>query len=89
MHKRFLVVLILFAAALIPASASAQAPAYIPKWGTQGSGNGQFDYPMDVAVDASGNVYVADYDNHRIQVFGSLPVPTKSTTWGRIKALYR
>jgi DNA-binding beta-propeller fold protein YncE len=62
---------------------------YITQWGTLGSGNGQFRYPHSVAVDASGNVYVADQYNHRIQVFGSLPVPAQSTTWGRIKALYR
>jgi len=39
---------------------------------TQGyaDGNGataQFNYPNDVAVDASGTVYVADADNHRIR----------------------
>ena len=26
-------------------------------------------YPRDVAFDSAGNVYVADFDNHRIQVF--------------------
>jgi len=37
-------------------------PAYvfIQAWGTHGSGNGQFDYPEGVALDDSGNVYVAD-----------------------------
>jgi DNA-binding beta-propeller fold protein YncE len=91
MHKRFLVVLlaIALAAALIPSAASAQAPAYITQWGTFGTGNGQFYFPTGVALDASANVYVTDGNNHRIQVFGSLPVPTTSTTWGRIKALYR
>jgi DNA-binding beta-propeller fold protein YncE len=42
-----------------------------------------------MAVDVSGNVYVADYGNNRIQVFGSALVPAQSTSWGRIKSLYR
>jgi DNA-binding beta-propeller fold protein YncE len=41
------------------------------KWGSRGSGDGQFSYPLGVAVDASGNVFVADSDNDRIQVFNS------------------
>ncbi|MCP1310834.1 fibronectin type III domain-containing protein [Paenibacillus tyrfis] len=35
--------------------------------GGAGNGLGEFDYPTDVAVDRSGNVYVADMNNHRIQ----------------------
>jgi DNA-binding beta-propeller fold protein YncE len=75
--------------ALIPALASAQAPPYLTQWGTFGTGNGQFNQPTGVAVDGSGNVYVADPGNHRIQKFGYLPVPAQSTSWGRIKSLYR
>ena len=50
------------------------------KWGTQGSGDGQFSYPSGVAVDGSGNVYVADLGNHRIQKFSSTGVFL--TKWG-------
>jgi tripartite motif-containing protein 71 len=39
------------------------------KWGTEGSGNGQFSHPRGIDVDSSGNVYVADVSNHRIQEF--------------------
>jgi DNA-binding beta-propeller fold protein YncE len=40
-------------------------------WGHQGQGPGEFDLPHSVAVDAQGNVYVADRSNSRIQVFDS------------------
>ena len=83
------VVAIALAAALLPASASTQAPAYITQWGTYGTGDGQLNLPFGIAVVASGNVYVTEYGNNRIQVFGSPPEPTKSTTCGRVKALYR
>ena len=43
----------------------------LTSWGTQGSGNSQFFGAGGVAVDASGNVYVADPGNHRIQKFSS------------------
>ena len=43
----------------------------IKKWGSSGKGNGQFSTPYGVAVDSSGNVYVADYDNDRVQKFSS------------------
>jgi DNA-binding beta-propeller fold protein YncE len=39
--------------------------------GSEGSGNGQFDRPFGVAVDSSGNVYVVDLGNNRIQKFDS------------------
>jgi DNA-binding beta-propeller fold protein YncE len=39
-------------------------------WGTQGTGDGQFDEPTSVTVDARRNrVYVADPHNSRIEVF--------------------
>lgn len=39
--------------------------------GVSGNGNGQFNSPRDVAVDTSGNVYVVDFNNHRVQKFDS------------------
>lgn len=38
-------------------------------WGAQGSAPGLFNAPKGLAVDVAGNVYVADSQNHRIQVF--------------------
>jgi hypothetical protein len=42
---------------------------FIRKWGTEGSGNGQFQDPNGVAVDSAGNAFVSDGDNNRIQKF--------------------
>src|SRR5258706_753670 len=38
-------------------------------WGEPGSAPGQFNLPHNIACDADGWVYVADRENHRIQVF--------------------
>ena len=42
---------------------------FLTQWGSGGSGPGQFDWPRGIAVDGSGNVYVADTCNHRVQKF--------------------
>jgi DNA-binding beta-propeller fold protein YncE len=41
----------------------------VAKFGSKGSGNGQFDCPYFVATDNQGNIYVSDCINHRIQIF--------------------
>ena len=43
---------------------------FLTKWGSSGDGDGQFEAPAGIAVDASGNIYVADTENHRVQKFG-------------------
>ena len=63
--------------------------AYLTQWGSFGSDDGQFIEPFFVATDAAGNVYVVDRGNYRVQKFGLGPVPAASTSWGRLKALYR
>ena len=41
---------------------------YYTKWGSLGEADGQFDGQNDVDF-YNGKVYVADYANHRIQIF--------------------
>lgn len=43
---------------------------FLLKFGSNGEGNGQFNAPTGVAVDANGNIIVADWGNSRIQVTG-------------------
>ena len=42
---------------------------WVKGWGTRGRDNGQFLLPHNLQVDRQGNVYVADRNNRRIQVF--------------------
>ena len=42
---------------------------WVTSWGSFGTGPGEFDNPHNIAVDARGQVYVADRGNARIQVF--------------------
>ena len=42
---------------------------YLSQFGSLGSGDGEFDAPVGIRLDASGNVWVADTGNHRVQVF--------------------
>ena len=58
--------------ALYGANTAQAAPlgySYTIGTGTQGSANGQFAYPIGVAVDANGWIYITDYNNHRVQIF--------------------
>jgi tripartite motif-containing protein 71 len=56
--------------------------AFLTKWGSGGSGDGQFSHPMKVTVDDAGNVFVTDKDNNRVQKF--ISNGSFLTKWGSL-----
>ncbi|MBF0457692.1 MAG: hypothetical protein HQK99_07335 [Nitrospirae bacterium] len=54
--------IVLYALMFIPfnlftsSTAVAESYSFVSSWGSTGTGNSQFEYPMGVAVDSSGNV---------------------------------
>ena len=42
---------------------------FVAKFGTKGSGIGEFDRPVSVAVLSDGKIVVSDLGNGRIQIF--------------------
>jgi tripartite motif-containing protein 71 len=73
-------VLLVLALAL-PASAAAD-PVPLDEFGSSGTDAGQFNIPSGVAVDGAGNVYVADFNLNRINVFGADGSFTHAFGWG-------
>jgi tripartite motif-containing protein 71 len=71
MFARYLLLVSMGLGCLSQLPSTAAAQALITVWGSFGSGPGQFLTPVGVAVGGSGNVYVSDGDNNRIQVFAS------------------
>ena len=41
----------------------------VRRTGTEGGGEGQLNYPSGLCIDYNGDVYVAEYYNHRVSVF--------------------
>ncbi|MGA7436312.1 MAG: hypothetical protein WBW44_11960, partial [Solirubrobacterales bacterium] len=75
-----LVAVACFFALSVPAASAAPGYHFDYEWGSWGNGNGQFKDPVANAIDPAGNVYVADFDNDRIQKFTS--EGTFITKWG-------
>jgi uncharacterized protein (TIGR03663 family) len=63
-----------------PATASPLNPRNLLEFGRFGSGPGQFNEPKDLTVDKSGNIFVADNKNDRIEKFG--PDGKFISSWG-------
>ena len=60
-------------------------PTFLTKFGSSGSGNGEFSSPRSVTTNDAGNIIVLDSDNSRVQIFsafdGTNP-PTFLTKFG-------
>ena len=54
-----------------PMVAAQDSYVFVAKWGTNGTGDGEFDYPFKIALNAVGEVYVSDAGNRRIEKFDS------------------
>ncbi len=66
---------------LLPSLGFCQADyVFVLKWGSYGTGDGQFFNPVGIEIDLLGNVYVTDNRNHRIQKFDS--EGNFLTSWG-------
>jgi sugar lactone lactonase YvrE len=44
-------------------------PEFLFEFGDYGAGDGEFNYPNDIAVDTTGRLYIADRASNRIQVW--------------------
>ena len=67
----------LYGTGLVPGGAASGGDL----WGGPGSGSGAFNYPVGMALDSSGNVWVADYNNNRIDEFDLTLQSNSDSTW--------
>ena len=54
---------------------------FIQTWGGHGTEPGKFDVAHGIAVDSKGQLWVADRENERIQIFAPLRSATAISTW--------
>lgn len=72
-RKRAHLILIAFTAAVLVAGVVAPSAGAVTSYAfsSELTGNGSFNDPQAVVVDASGNIWVADTKNHRLEKFNS------------------
>jgi DNA-binding beta-propeller fold protein YncE len=64
--------------------------SFLGRWGSEGSGPGQFDRPADVAFSPSGDrLYVVELLNNRVQYFREGEPAVEPTSMGKVKAVFK
>jgi DNA-binding beta-propeller fold protein YncE len=46
-------------------------PRFLLEWGQQGSADGEFDFPIGIAINRADEVFVTDFKNSRVQKFSA------------------
>src|SRR3954469_2794910 len=53
-----------------PMTANAgERPRFLLEWGRKGTNNGEFDFPIGIAINRADEVFVTDFYNSRVQKF--------------------
>ncbi|MEK6279147.1 MAG: immunoglobulin-like domain-containing protein [Acidobacteriota bacterium] len=68
-QHRLIIALAIATVLMVSAVGVLASISFITKWGTSGTGDGQFSTPTGITVDAAGNVYVAEGNGNRVQKF--------------------
>ena len=58
------------ATSLLPVN-GAEPPRFLLEWGKQGKENGEFDFPIGIAINRADEIFVTDFTNSRVQKFNS------------------
>lgn len=68
------VIVVICACLARPVHGGAEPPPparFLLEWGEQGAAQGQFDFPIGIAINAADEVFVTDFKNARVQKFTS------------------
>ncbi|MEW5692277.1 MAG: T9SS type A sorting domain-containing protein [Candidatus Hydrogenedentota bacterium] len=70
MVKRFILATLLIYFFILSQASYGDTYIFVRKWGSSGTGDGQFDRPSGIGMDKYGHVYISEYSNsHRCQKF--------------------